>query len=83
MMKDLGHAPFLQVQREFEPLVDRPIPQHVLEEYIKNDQDRVASGTFPVVYDYIEQSPYYDGEGAKFGPYIDEKELIELPNPSD
>lgn len=53
-MKDLGHAPFLTVQREFEPLVDRPVPQHILEEYIKNDQDRLAGGVYPVVYDYIE-----------------------------
>jgi len=35
------------------------------------------------VYDYIEISPYYEGENAKFGPYIDEKDLIELPNPTE
>jgi len=35
------------------------------------------------VYDYIEPSPHYEGENSKFGPYIDEKDLIELPNPAD
>jgi hypothetical protein len=37
MMKDLGHGPFIPTQREFEPLVERPIPQHMLDEYIRND----------------------------------------------
>ena len=32
------------------------------------------------MFDYIEQSPYYED---KFGPYIDEKDYIELPNPTD
>lgn len=43
----------------------------------------MASGVFPVVYDYLEMSPYYEGENAKYGPYIDERDLIELPNPSE
>ena len=57
----------------------------MIDEYIRNDADRTincSSGvTFPVVYDYFEQSPYYDGENAKHGPFIDEKEVIELPHP--
>jgi hypothetical protein len=59
----------------------------LLEEYQKNDADRTincpSSQTFPVVFDYIEQSPYYDGENSKFGPYIDEKDHIELPTPGE
>jgi hypothetical protein len=86
-MKDLGHAPFINNQKEFEPLCERKVSDALLEEYMRNDADRsvnISSTTcFPVVYDYIEQSPYYEGENAKYGPYIDEKDLIELPNPSD
>ncbi len=87
MMKDLGHAPFISAQKEFEPLSETSISSALLEEYQKNDAERSSQcptgTTFPVVYDYIEQSPYYEGENAKFGPYIDEKDLIELPNPTD
>ena len=87
MMRDLGHAPFISPQKEFEPLQSKQISESLLDEYIRNDQDRSVNcpnnTTFPVVYDYIEQSPYYEGENSKFGPYIDEKDLIELPNPSD
>lgn len=84
MMKNLGHAPFLIDQLEFEPLADRMISQSLIDEYTNDEADRTASGqSFPVVYDYIDQSPYYDGENQKYGPYIDEKDLIELPNPCD
>ena len=54
----------------------------MLDEYIKNDADRSenapSSLQLQVVFDYIEQSPYYEGEGAKHGPYVEEKDLIEL-----
>ena len=30
-----------------------------------------------------ENSPYYEGENSKYGPYIDDKDVIELPNPYD
>mmetsp|Transcript_33340 Transcript_33340/g.51096 ORF Transcript_33340/g.51096 Transcript_33340/m.51096 type:complete len:127 (+) Transcript_33340:1377-1757(+) len=87
MMKELNHAPFISAQKEFEPLSETTISPSLLEEYQKNDADRSnlcpPGTTFPVVYDYIEQSPYYDGENSKYGPYIDEKDLIELPNPTD
>lgn len=54
-----------------------------IDEYIANEAQRtMGTSTFDVVYDYVEPSPYYDGDNAKFGPYIDEKELIELPNPT-
>ena len=52
----------------------------MLDEYIRNDADRTinaGSQTFPVVFDYIEASPYYEGKE----PYIDENEVINLPNP--
>jgi hypothetical protein len=35
------------------------------------------------VYDYLETSPYYEGENAKYGPYIDERDIVELPHPQD
>jgi hypothetical protein len=54
-----------------------------LDEYVKNEEDRIKPNlTFQVVYDYIEHSPFYNDE-AKYGPYIDEKDGIELPNPTD
>jgi hypothetical protein len=87
MMKDLGHGPFITNQKDFEPLIDKKISESILEEYVRNDADRSsnisANTSFPVVYDYLEHSPYYDGDSAKYGPFIDEKDLIELPNPSD
>jgi hypothetical protein len=87
MMKDLGHAPFITNQKEFEPLTEKMISDALLNEYMRNDADRSvnvqANTSFQVVYDYLEQSPYYEGDSAKYGPYIDEKDLIELPNPSD
>ena len=86
MMRDLGHGPFIKNEKDFESLQNK-ISESILDEYISNDQNRSScisqNTTYPVVYDYIEQSPYYDGENSKFGPYIDEKDLIELPNPSD
>lgn len=85
-MRDLGHAPFIMNQKEFEPLLERGISPLLLDEYIRNDADRsvnVGNLTFPVVYDYIENSPFYEGENSKYGPYIDDKDLIELPNPYD
>ena len=35
------------------------------------------------MYDYFESSPFYEGEHSKHGPYIDEKDIIELPHPQD
>lgn len=85
-MKELGHAPFIQSERDREPLVEHGVAPFVLDEYIRNDADRSSNAgsiTFPVVYDYMEQSPYYEGEGKQHGPYIDEKDFIELPSPYD
>jgi hypothetical protein len=53
----------------------------VLDEYIRNDQERAnaSTGQFPVVYDCIEPSPYYDDEENKHHPMIDDRDAIELP----
>jgi len=48
-----------------------------MEEYIRNDTDRANQHSYPTVYDCVDTSPFYDGE-----PYIDEKDLIELPPPT-
>lgn len=87
LMKDLGHEPFITNEKEYEKLVCNQLKQSLLDEYIRSDNDRTINcsngTTFPVVYDYFEQSPYYEGENAKYGPYIDEKDFIELPHPHD
>jgi hypothetical protein len=83
-MKELGHPPFIKPQLEYEPLDTRQVSQSLLDDYIRTEADRTSSNTnWPVVYDAIEPSPMYDGENAKFGPYMDEKDSIELPNPSE
>ena len=66
-------------------MTDTAVSTYILDEYMRNDADRSSncSTTFPVVYDYIEQSPYYEGENKIYGPYIDEKDFIELPSPYD
>eukprot|EP00352_Strombidinopsis_acuminata_P005016 CAMPEP_0176355800 /NCGR_PEP_ID=MMETSP0126-20121128/13552_1 /TAXON_ID=141414 ORGANISM="Strombidinopsis acuminatum, Strain SPMC142" /NCGR_SAMPLE_ID=MMETSP0126 /ASSEMBLY_ACC=CAM_ASM_000229 /LENGTH=83 /DNA_ID=CAMNT_0017708603 /DNA_START=823 /DNA_END=1074 /DNA_ORIENTATION=- len=71
---------FLPNHKEYEPLIERPIAQSLLDEYIRNDAERVNNATnYPVVYDSIEYSPNYDPQNGD--PYIDEKDLIELPAP--
>lgn len=39
-MRDLGHAPFIMNQKEFEPLLERGISPVLYDEYIRNDSDR-------------------------------------------
>lgn len=86
-MKDLGHDPFIFDYSEQEPVVTQPVPSDLVEMYARNDAERAQNAgpnmTLQVVYDSIEPSPYYDGENSKYGPYIDERDFIELPNPSD
>ena len=87
-MKELGHDPFVTNTREYEKLIDIPIRQSLYDEYVRNDADRTINlgnnSTYQVVYDYFESSPFYEGEFAKqHGPYIDEKDIIELPHPHD
>jgi hypothetical protein len=40
MMKELGHAPFITTQKEFEPLCEKKISDSMLDEYMRNDADR-------------------------------------------
>ena len=89
MMREVGHAPFIFNCPDKEPLVtnENYVSNYVLDEYMRSDQDRIVNAngaTMPVVYDYIENSCYYEGaENKAFGPYLDEKEFIELPSPYD
>lgn len=54
----------------------------MLDEYIQNDADRhnLQLGPLSIVYDYIDPSPHYENTANDM--YIDEKHLIELPNPT-
>lgn len=60
------------------------MPTFVIDEYVRNDAERAvaSSGQYPVVYDCIENSPYYS-ESQPDHPYIDEREAIELPPVSE
>jgi hypothetical protein len=60
-------------------LNEQIISNHLIDEYIKNDSDRAgaSNGQYPVVYDCIEASPYY--EDNVNDPFIDERDSIELP----
>jgi hypothetical protein len=76
-MRERRH--FIHTHKEFEPLNEQVIPNHLLDEYIKLDADRAcaSNGQYPVVYDCIESSPFY--EDNVNDPYIDERDAIELP----
>ena len=39
-MRDLGHAPFIMNQKEFEPLLERGISPVLYDECFRNDADR-------------------------------------------
>ena len=53
---------------------------YLVDEYIYNDNERANAynGPYPVVYDCIDPSPFYDPSDPE-DIYIDEKDLIELP----
>ncbi len=74
-MRDRRH--FIAAHKELEPLSDQTVPAYILDEYQRNDQERATAslGQYQVVYDCIEQSPFYDDNE----PYIDERDAIELP----
>lgn len=59
------------------------MPAYLLDEYVKNDSERalVPVSQQVVVYDCIEQSPFY--EDPINDPFIDERDAIELPPISD
>jgi hypothetical protein len=55
--------------------------QYQIDEYVANDAERVNNPTnLQIVYDSIDSSPHY--ENTPNDMYLDEKQLIELPNPS-
>lgn len=60
-------------------LSEYSVTPFMLEEYIKNDAERVngTNSNFQCVYDCIEQSPFYNNDDQ----YIDEWDAIELPSP--
>lgn len=70
---------FIPQHPEQEPLTEQSCPPALMEEYIRNDTER-ANGptTFPTVFDSVDASPFYEAGEC----YIDEKELIELPPPT-
>lgn len=74
----------LTSHKEFEPLSEYPASPGLLSEYIRNDSDRANAPpcTYPIVYDCTDLSPHYNSEDP-FDQYIDEKDAIELPPPSD
>lgn len=78
-MKDRRQIHFVQGHKESEPLSDATLSPVILDEYIRNDQERAnaPAGQFPVVYDCLEASPYYEDEPGTL--YIDERDAIELP----
>lgn len=85
-MRELGHAPFIPAVKEKEYLVEQGVTGFMLDEYMRNDAERSVNSTnatYPVVFDYVDPSPYYEGENRSLGPYIDEKDLIMLPSPYD
>lgn len=71
---------FISQHKEQEPLSDTPCPQHQLDEYIANDAERANAQLGQVVYDAIDPSPFY--ENSINDMFIDERLLIELPNPA-
>jgi hypothetical protein len=75
---------FIAHHKEFEPLSDQVVPTYLVDEFVRNDAERAAlpQGHYPVVYDCIENSPYYADAGSDH-PYIDEREAIELPPVSE
>lgn len=54
-MKELGHPPFIYTHPDYEPFENKSVPQHIIDEYIRNEAERTSSSiNFPVVYDSIE-----------------------------
>ena len=76
-MRERRH--FIHTHKEFEPINEQVFPAHLLDEFCRLDADRAsaANGQYPVVYDCVEASPYY--EDNVNDPFIDERDAIELP----
>lgn len=73
---------FIKTHKEFELLSEMKVPPMIQEEYFRNDMERsnALPGAFPIVYDCIEPSPYYELDDPN-DQFIDERDVIELPNP--
>ena len=73
---------FLAAHKEFELLSEYPACTTLINEYMRNDIERANAqpGTYPIVYDCIDPSPFYDYEDIN-DQYIDERDAIELPTP--
>ena len=52
----------------------------LINEYIANDAERAISNIGTVVFDSVDQSPFYENTPGDY--YIDEKDIIELPTPT-
>ena len=71
---------FIREHPESEPLTEKVCHPILLNEYMANDAERAITSAGTVVYDYVDMSPHYDNTALDL--YIDEKDLIELPAPS-
>jgi len=63
-----------------EPLSEKACSTALIDEYIINDAERAINNVGTVVYDSVDMSPFYDNTPGDM--YIDEKDLIELPAPT-
>lgn len=67
---------FIAQHPDEESISEQQCAPALLEEYIRGDAERANGVTsYPIVYDYVDPSPHYDASD----PYLDEKDLIELP----
>ena len=71
---------FIGEQPESEPLTEKVCSTALVNEYVQSDAERAITCAGTIVYDYSDPSPFYDNSAGDI--YIDEKDLIELPVPS-
>lgn len=62
---------------EQEPLNTQQCPASILDEYVENDAERANTNIGTVIFDSVDISPHYENTPGDM--YIDEKDLIELP----
>ncbi len=71
---------FILSHPEAEPYILNQCSSAIADEYIRNDNERAITNAGTVVYDSIDVSPFYENTPGDI--YIDEKDLIELPAPT-
>lgn len=71
---------FIRDHPEDEPLTEKACTPAQMNEYVMNDADRANNTVGTVIYDSVDVSPFYDNSPNDL--YLDEKELIELPAPT-